>query len=77
MSHELREGVKLQSVYWDEGSYEVGRLEVESITIREQTGQMSMVPWAEIKWATGKTHLVNCALLQGVEPAQPELDSKE
>ena len=49
MSHELKEGVKLNRISFDLQLYEeVGRYDVVDITVREQVGQMSMVPWIEV-----------------------------
>ena len=66
MSHELREGQELKEIWWsDDGYCTVGSNSVESITVREQTGQMSMVPWVEVV-RKGVKSLYNCAFLEGV-----------
>lgn len=69
---QLMEGLKLKAVFWSEGAWTVGkeyssRGRVESITVSMQPGQMSMVPWTEIKFTTGPSQLVNCALMEGCE----------
>lgn len=67
MSHELREGVKLRTVFWsNEESVSVGRGSCVSITVREQPGQMGMVPWAESVTKNGQTYLYNLANVEGV-----------
>lgn len=49
MSHELKEGVKLKRMNIDLQIYEeVGRYNVVEMTVREQKGPMSMVPWIEV-----------------------------
>ncbi len=72
MSHELREGKKLHSIWWAEGSLTVGA-QVESLTVREQTGQMAMVPWVE-SISNGKSNFYNCALLEGFSPVPTGYD---
>ena len=69
MSHELKEGVELNSIWWAEGSLTVGS-QVASLTVREQIGQMSMVPWVEATDSNGKSNFYNCALLEGFAPVQ-------
>ncbi|KKK96888.1 hypothetical protein LCGC14_2658250 [marine sediment metagenome] len=67
MSHELKEGVKLKSVYWSEGDFVIWKQGVKEIVICEQMAQMSMVPWARIVFESGPDHLVNCASLDGLQ----------
>ena len=67
MSHELREGVELLTVFWSEGeALTAGRGQCESIVVREQTGQMAMVPWVEVTLIDGTSSLYNLALVEGV-----------
>lgn len=71
MSHELKEGKELKSVYWTSGDYVVGKEYVArgkclSLTVREQMGQMSMVPWVEAVFEEGPNTLVNCTHMEGI-----------
>ncbi len=70
MSHELQEGVKLHSIWWAEGSLTVSNAhDVVSITVRDQNGQMGMVPWVEVVNKDGRAKFFNCAQLEGFEVA--------
>lgn len=66
MSHELKEGIKLEAVFWAEGGVvEVGKHGCTEIVVREQVGQMAMVPWAAAT-INDKVTLYNLALAEGV-----------
>jgi len=66
MSHELIEGVELKCVFWTDGEVTVGKADCASLIVREQYGQMSMVPWVEAIYENGKKQLYNLALAEGV-----------
>lgn len=74
MSHELKEGVKLKSVAGPTGPDGDHILmcigdnpyQCKAITVVEQPGQMSMVPWAKAEQNNGSTLLINLALMESV-----------
>lgn len=64
---ELREGVELYSVFWPDGAtQEVGKHGVVSIVVREQVGEMAMVPWIELTTDSGTKYLYNPKTIDGV-----------
>lgn len=66
MSHELKEGTKLKSVFLvDGGEVKAGNGGCASIVVAEQTGQMAMVPWAKVTREDGTVQLYNLALAEG------------
>lgn len=74
MSHELKEGAQLRCIWWADGSLTVG-VQVDSIIVVEQMGQMGMVPWVEVV-SNGKASLYNCALLEGVQPVMTKQEKE-
>jgi hypothetical protein len=71
MSHELKEGTRIQRINLpDESRYVVGELGVNCMSIREQTGQMSMVPWVRVEITGTPDIFVNCALVESIEFAE-------
>lgn len=70
----LNEGVKLKEVYWAEGRFTVGDC-VESITVSMEVGQMAMIPWALVRFTSGKVQLVNLAHCEGVVLEKDEEES--
>jgi len=72
MSHELKEGTSISNVSFPDGSFTVGE-NASCMTIREQLGQMSMVPWIRIEVNGRPDRYFNCALAESIElaPVQP------
>ena len=67
MSHELREGIELTAIYFnDQQQFYVGHGNCTRIIVVEQQGQLSMVPWALVKSDTGPPQLVNLATVERV-----------
>ena len=60
MSHELQEGVKLESIFWPEGELKVGHFGVVSITVVEQRGQMGMLPTFHLPITNGTNRYQHC-----------------
>lgn len=81
MSHELREGVELTEIIsrGDENYsiYRIGRVnasgrEITRITVREQIGQIGMVPWALIEFNDRPSILFNLDAAESVEFSNQE-----
>lgn len=70
LSNHLRPGVELQTVVTppsadgDQGVYSVGAWSVTRIYVVEETGPMSMLPWARVEFQDKPPVLIN---LQHVE----------
>lgn len=68
MSHELREGVKLKSIFWPGGGeIKAGVGQCVSLVVAEQTGQMAMVPWVKAEFTGGRVALYDADKLEGCE----------
>ena len=64
----LQEGDKLNRIFWaEDGVTEVGKFGVKSITVFMEYGQMSMVPWVEVKSDDSPTRKYNVAMMDGYE----------
>ena len=72
MSHELKEGVYLKSIFWPEGDVTIGKHGCTSLFVRMQMGQMSMVPWAEATFENGTKQLYNLALAEGATVSEEQ-----
>jgi len=66
MSHELKEGTNLRAIWWHDVAIQVGVDKVVSIIVREQMGQIGMVPWVTVTTSDGRQSFYNCALLEGL-----------
>lgn len=77
MSHELKEGAQLKSVFGPapmEIYCEIGHapIQAKEIVVSMQPGQMGMVPWAKATLNNGKVRLLNLALMEEVVPLEDE-----
>jgi hypothetical protein len=61
----LKEGVKLQSVWFDEGRegycLDMKSCPIESITVSMEKGHLERVPWARIVHKDGRVCMLNLA----------------
>lgn len=66
MSHELRDGISATEIRFGDDSYHAVNVRgCQSITIREQAGQMGMVPWLEVIYNDRRV-LVNASLTESI-----------
>ena len=74
MSHELTEGTKLEFVAVNGEAGDVYRADsdrIADIEVSMEPGQMALVPWAKVTFTDGTVSLVNLALAQAVDLANP------
>ena len=67
MSHELKEGAKVAGITYSGERYLSAAEADIAMSISEQPGQMSMVPWVRIEREDGSVGFANCALLEFVD----------
>lgn len=58
-SRRLEEGVRLTAIHGQGNDPSWYANQSVSIIIREQMGEYSLVPWAEVNFDNGERHLVN------------------
>ncbi len=66
MSHELKEGMSIRMVWGPDWKFDTQE-NIDCMTVREQTGQMSMVPWIRVEEHGRPDRFINCALIEGLE----------